>query len=141
MSSVAGTYERCRTRASRNGYGPNISHSLSHRGDLLAPPHLLFRLHQNFVYVCVVRLHVFSYPVFFISMEHNYDIAPAGSGLIREQHAAIGHRVDRIPQVAVLTADAVQIVAKMAILGKWLRVVGERAVFASERKIEPHRGG
>src|SRR5207253_4396405 len=82
-----------------------------HRRDLLTAPHFLSRFHEDLVDVRVVRLHVFSYPVFFIGMEYDYDVAPAWSGLIREQHAAIGHRVDRIPQVAVLTADAVQIVA------------------------------
>ena len=56
------------------------------------------------------------------------------------QDPAIRDRVDRIAQVAVLAADAVQVVAEMAILGKRLRVVGERAVFAADREIET-RGG
>ena len=74
-------------------------------------------------------------------MEHDDDVAPAGPAFSREEHAAIGDRVNRIAQIAVLAADAVEIVAEMAILGKRLRVVGERAVLASDREIEPRRGG
>ena len=88
----------------------------------------------------VVRLDVFSHPVFFIGMEDNYDIAPAWSGLLSDQHPAIGYRIDRISEVTVFTADAVQIVAQMAVLSKGLRVVGERSVFASKWKVES-RGG
>ena len=82
----------------------------------------------------VIGLHVFSHAVFFIGVEHDNNVAPAGSASSREQHPPIGDRVNRVAQIAVFTTDAVQIVAKMPILGKRLRVVGERAVFIPSGK-------
>ena len=121
--------------------GPILSAGRPHRGDLLAAPHLLLRLHQDFIDVGVVRLDVFPRPIFFVGVEQNDDVAPAGPGFIRQEHAAISHRIDRIAQVAVLSADAIEVVAQVAILGKGLGVVGQRAVLTAERKIESRRGG
>src|SRR5437868_9034974 len=118
---------------------PISSICCSHRRDPLTAPHLLFQLYENLVEVRVVRLDVFSHPVFFIGMEDNYNVAPAWSGLLREQDPAIGYRVDRISEVAVFAADAVQVIAQMAVLGEGLCVVGEGSVFASERKVESRR--
>src|SRR5436190_1851782 len=120
---------------------PVFSASRSYRGDLLAAPHLLLRFHQDLIDVGVVGLHVFSRAIFFVGMEQNDDVAPAGTGFLRDQDAAVGHRVDRIAQVAVFTADAIEIVAEMAILGERLRVVSQRAVFASDGEVESLRRG
>src|SRR5450755_3958209 len=79
----------------------------SHRGDLLTAWHLLFRFHQDFVDMRVVRLHVFPHAVFFVGMEQNDYVAPSRPAFARKQDAAIGDRIDWIAQVAVLTADAV----------------------------------
>ena len=69
------------------------------------------------------------------------DVPPARSFLLRQQYAAIRDRINRIAEIAVLAADSIQIIAEMAILGKRLRVVSHRAVFASQRKIEARGGG
>ena len=73
-------------------------------------------------------------------MQHDDDIAPAGARFFGEYHLAIRHRVNRIAEIAVLAADAIQIVAQVAILGERLGVVGERAMLAADREIEA-RGG
>ena len=119
---------------------PIFSPCGSDGGNLLSAPHILFRFHQDFVHVRVVRLHVFSRAVFLIGVEDNDDVAPAGSALFREQDTAVRYRVDWIAQVAILTADAIEVVAQVAILGKRLRVIGQGAVLAAERKIESRRG-
>ena len=53
----------------------------------------------------------------------------------------LGDGENRIPQVAVFATDAVQVVAEVTILRKGLRVVGERAVFTADGKIEPRCRG
>jgi len=77
------------------------------RGDLFASPHVLPRLHQNGVDVSVIRLHEFARALFFIGVQHNDNVAPARTSIPRQQDPAIGDRVDRITQVAVLAADSV----------------------------------
>ena len=63
------------------------------------------------------------------------------AAIAREQNVTIGNRKDWIAEVAVLAADAIEIVAEMTVLGEPLRVVGKRAVLVSEWKIKSRRGG
>jgi hypothetical protein len=73
-------------------------------------------------------------------MEHDEDVAPAGAAIARHENAAIGDGMDGVAQVAILAADAVEIIAQVPILGERLRIVGEGAVLTAEWKIESRRG-
>ena len=106
------------------------------RRNLLTAANLLRRSNQHRVHMRVVGLNVFSRAVFFVGMEDDDDIAPARSALARKYNAAIGYCVNRITKIAVFTADAVEIIAEMAILGKTLCVVSEGAILVPEREIE-----
>jgi UDP-glucuronate 4-epimerase len=105
--------------------------------DLFATPDVLLRLHQDRLAVAIKRLHVFAFPVFPEGVEDDNDVAPTLSAFFRQENASIGDCVDRIAAIAVLTPDAIEIVAEVAILAEVLGVVGESAVLASDRKIEP----
>jgi len=59
--------------------------------------------------------------------------------IARQQNAAISHGVNRIAQIGIFAADAVEIVTEMMIFGETLCVIGERAVLGPERKIEADR--
>ena len=96
---------------------------------------------EHLVDMRVVGLHVFARAVFFVGVEDDDDVSPAGTAFLREEDAAVRDRVNGIAEVAVLAADAVEVVAEMAVLGERLRVVGEGAVLAPERKIETRGGG
>jgi len=56
---------------------------------------------------------------------------PPGAACARQQNASVGHGVDRIAQVAVLAADAVEIVSQMPVLRETLGIVGHGAVLAA----------
>lgn len=109
--------------------------------DLLASPHIVTRPNEHRFDMPVIGLNVFTNAVFFIGVQHNDNIPPSFAAIASEQDAPIGNGKDGIAEVAVLAADAIKIIAEMAILGESLRVVGKGAVLVSERKIKARRGG
>ena len=119
---------------------PITTVSRSDRGDLFAALHFLFSLNQDRFDVAVIRLHELPRAVLFVGVQDDYDVAPAGTGFVRENHLPVGDGKNRIAEVAVLAADSVQVVAEMAILREWLRIVSERAVLVPDREIEARRG-
>ncbi len=111
------------------------------RPDLLAAVHVLSRRDEDGLEVRIIGLHIFACAILLQGVEHDDDVAPAGSDLAGKKHAPIGDGEDRIAQVAVFAADAIQVVAEMAILRERLRIVGEGAVLAADGKIETCRRG
>ena len=84
----------------------------------------------------VIGLHVFANAVFFVGMQRDDHIPPTSATVAREQNATVGNRKDRIAEVAVFSADAIEIVAEVTVLSEPLRVVGKRAVLVSEWEIK-----
>ncbi len=80
--------------------GPN-------RRDLLTSPHILARLGEHLFNVPIIRLHILALAVFDIGVQHDHDVAPAGSAVAGEQDTPIGDRINRVAQIAVLTADPI----------------------------------
>ena len=119
---------------------PIKTSGVTDRRDLFAAPHILVWLDQHRLDVRVIRLHVFPPAILFVSVQNDDDVAPAWPAYPRQQDPAIGHGVDRVAQVAVFTADAIQVVAQMAVLGERLRVIGEGAVLGPDRKIKAAGG-
>lgn len=109
---------------------------ISDGGDFVAAPHYLLRPNEYLRKVRVVGLHLFSRALFFDRVQDNDDLAPTRPAFPREDDAAICDRVNRVAIVAVLAANAIQVITEMTIFGERLRVVGEGAVLAAERKIE-----
>ena len=107
--------------------------------DLLATPHIVPDRHQHLVAVAVIRLDIAARAILLNCMQDSDDVAPARSTIARQQNAAISDGVNRIAQVGIFSADAVEIVTKMMIFGETLRIMGERAVLATKWKIETGR--
>ena len=118
---------------------PVTAIGVSDRGDLVAAPDFLADLDKDLVQVAIIRLHIFPLQVLHVGMENDDDVAPAGAAVAREKDAAVGHRVNGIAEIAILTADAIQVVAEMAVFRERLGVVGERAMLAAQGKIEAVR--
>ena len=114
---------------------------ISDRRDLLTATNILRRRDKHLVDMRVVRLNVFPRAVFLIGMQDDDDVAPTRTAFARKQHAAVSHGVNRIAEIAVFSANTIEIVAQMAILGETLRVVGKGPVLIPERKIETRRRG
>ena len=55
---------------------------------------------------------------------------------MREKHATIRDCVNRITEIAILAADAVEVVAEVPVFSKRLCIIRESAVLGAERKIE-----
>src|SRR5207245_2194547 len=117
--------------------------SVSHANDChsLHAPHNIPSIHQYLVEMAVIRLEVTARSILLNCMQDNDDVAPARSTIARQQNAAISNGVNRVAQVGIFSADAVEIVTEMMIFGETLRVIGERAVLTAERKIEACREG
>ena len=105
-------------------------------GDPFAAPDILMRFHQHLVDMSIVGLHVSACATFFVSVEDDNDVSPTRAAVARSEDTAIGDGVNGIAEIAVLAADAVQVVAEMLGLGEGLRVISEGAVLASEGEIE-----
>src|SRR6266404_9115299 len=109
------------------------------RGDLLTASHLLARMHQHLIDMSVIRLHICTRAIVDVGVQHDDDVAPSRATIAREQNPSIRDTINRIAQVAVFAADAVEIVAEMFVLSETLCVVSERAVFAPQGEIETRR--
>ena len=110
------------------------------RGDLLTASHVLARMHQHLIDMSVIRLHIRTRAIVDLGMQHDDDVAPSRATIAREQNASIRDAINRIAQIAVFAADAVEIVAEMFVLSETLCIVSERAVFAPKGEIETRRG-
>src|SRR5689334_5515969 len=95
--------------------------------NLFPAPHILMWLDQHRLDMRVIGLHVAPPAILFVSVQNDDDIAPARPAFTRLENPAIGDREDRIAEIAILAADAVQVVTQMAVLGKWLRIIRESA--------------
>ena len=84
-------------------------------------------------------MHVAACAVLLACMQDKDDVAPAWSTIARQQNAAISDGVNRIAEVGIFPANPVEIVTELMIFRETLRVIGERAVLAAERKIEAGR--
>ncbi len=111
----------------------------AHSGDLLSALHSVSGVHQNGFNMSVVRLHISARALFQIGVQDDDDVAPARSAFAGEQHAPVGHGVDRVAQVAVLAADPVEIVSQMPVLRETLGAISHRAMLTAEREIETPR--
>src|SRR4029077_14494236 len=90
----------------------------------------------------VIRLHVFTLAAILdIGVQHDDHVGPAWAAIACPQYASISHGVDRLAQIAVFSADAVQIVAQVMILRESLGIISHRAVFAAEWKIKTTSNG
>ena len=107
--------------------------------DVLAAANVVSVADEHRLHVSVERLHVFALAVLIVGVEDDDDVAPSGAALLRTQHATISNREYRIAKIAVFAADSVEIVAEVPVLGERLRVVGERAVFGADWKVEAIR--
>ena len=112
----------------------------SHRCDLLAAPNIFARVHQHRFHMSVIGLRIFAFAIFDIRMQDNDDVTPARAAVARHQHAPIGNSINRIAQIAVFAADAIQIIAEMMIFSERLRVISHCSIFAAERKIKTRSG-
>jgi hypothetical protein len=113
---------------------------VSNRRDLLAAAHILSGSDKDAPDMSIVGLHVFPRAILFVCVQDDDDIPPARPAIAREQNATVRNGEDRIAEIAVFAADAIEIITEVAIFREMLRVVSESAVFISKWKIESRRG-
>jgi hypothetical protein len=70
-------------------------------------------------------------------VQNDDDITPAFAAVARGQNLPIGNCKNRITEIAVFSADSIQVIAQMEVPGEWLRVVSHRTMLGPEWKIEP----
>lgn len=112
----------------------------AHRADLSPSLDHLAVLDEDLI---EVRIHRLNHRAILIpiwqAVGHNDHLAPAGT-----RHAGVNHTTrsggkNRVSQVGILPADAIEIIAEVPRDAERPRVVGERPVLRTQRHVKPHR--
>lgn len=87
----------------------------------------------------VIGLHMFARTILFVGMQDDYDLAPTGPAFRRPDDPTVSDRKDWVAEVAVFTANSIEIITEVSVFGKRLSIVSECAPFAADRKVETAR--
>ncbi len=111
----------------------------SDRPDLFAASSIRVQFRHDRFEVRVVGLHISPHPILLVGVEDDDNVAPAGSPFPRPYDATVGDSKDRIAEITIFPSDTVEVIAQVAIFREGLRIVGERALLASDREVEALR--